>query len=275
MITACVAGCFRGILWQARGTVRTRVDGTGAQPMARITEIAPDIFQITTYVAPFDLQFHQFLLRDDDAVLFHTGMPSLFPDVRDAVFSLIEPERLRWIGFSHFESDECGALRQWQEAAPQATAVCSEVAKATGVDDVVAARPAEALPDNARIETGRHTLRFLQTPHVPHDWGASLLHDETTGTLFCSDLLTHKGDVEPLTDSDALLGRFEDSMRGDQGTAWAHAYPCSKQTLSVYERLADLQPSTLAIMHGSSYTGDGQKMLRAYRDSLRALANDD
>ncbi len=242
--------------------------------MARITEIAPDTFQITTYVAPIDLQFHQYLVRDEAPLLFHTGMPGIFPDVLESVASLIDAERLRWIGFSHFEADECGALRQWQDVAPNATAICSEVAKATGVDDVVALRPADALLDGATIDTGNHRFRFLQTPHVPHDWGASLLFDESSGTLFGSDILTHKGDVEPLTEDHAVLQRFEASTRNDQGTAWAHAYPCSAQTLSVYERLADMNPSTLAIMHGSAYAGDGNAMLKDYARALQVLTND-
>ncbi len=239
--------------------------------MARITEIAPDIFQITTYVASIDLQFHQYVLRDDAALLFHTGMQSIFADVHDAVATLIDTKRLHWIAFSHFEADECGALRQWQEVASDATAICTEVAKATGVDDVVALRPAEALQDGAIIETGRHSLRFLQTPHVPHDWGASLLFDESNDVLFCSDILTHKGNVEPLTESYSVLDRFEASATSDLGTAWAHAYPCSNQTLTVYERLADLTPTTLAIMHGSAFAGDGKKMLSDFAQSLRSL----
>ena len=39
-------------------------------------------------------------------------------------------------------------------------------------------------------------------------------------------------------------------------------------------RLADLEPTTLAVMHGSSYTGDGATQLRALAAGYAALAAD-
>ena len=115
--------------------------------MARITEVAPDLFRITTFVKPFNLQFSQFLVRDDEPLLFHTGPRALFPEIKEAVTSLIDPEDLRWIGFSHVEADECGTLPEWQTAAPQATAVCSMVGKMVSVDDCLALRPAKGMTD--------------------------------------------------------------------------------------------------------------------------------
>jgi flavorubredoxin len=123
--------------------------------MSQVTEIAPDLFRISTYIPQVNLQFNQFLVRDDEPLLYHTGMRRLFNEVRDAVATLMKPEDVRWIGFSHFEADECGALREWQTAAPQATAICSIVAKGVSVDDVVAARPAQALENNHLLSTGK------------------------------------------------------------------------------------------------------------------------
>lgn len=235
--------------------------------MTRIHEIAPDVFQICTFVSGADLQFHQFLVRDEQPLLFHTGMRSLFPAVRDAVATLIDPATIRWIGFSHFEADECGSLPEWQAVAPQATAVCSLVAKVVSVDDVLARRPAQALTDGEQLSTGRYRFRFLQTPHVPHCWEASLLFEETQGTLFCSDLFHQNGDVEPSTEAD-VVGRFEQTLSAYQKSPLANYLPYTPNTQPTLERLAALRPRRLATMHGSTFVGDGAK---AISDAARVL----
>ena len=172
--------------------------------MAQITEVAPDVFRITTFVQPFNLQFSQFLVRDEEPLLFHTGPRMMFPAVKEAVASLIEPARLRWIAFSHFEADECGTLPEWQTLAPQSLAVCSLVGKLVSVDDCLALRPAKGLADGEIMETGRYRFRFLATPHVPHCWEAGLLFEETHRTLLCSDLFHQLGDVlSPTSSADA------------------------------------------------------------------------
>ena len=132
--------------------------------MTQITEIALDMYRISTFVPEGNLQFNQFLVRDEQPLLFHTGMKGLFPVVREAVAKLLAPDAIRWISFSHFEADECGALTEWQTLAPAATAVCSFVAKVVSVDDVVARRPAQALADGELLQTGKYRFRLLQTP---------------------------------------------------------------------------------------------------------------
>ena len=165
--------------------------------MTQINEIAPDMYRISTFIPEINLQFNQFLVRDEQPLLYHTGMKGLFPIVRDAVATLIDPATIRWIGFSHFEADECGALTEWQTLAPEATAVCSFVGKMVSVDDVVARRPAQALADGEVFSTGKYRFRLLNTPHVPHCWEATHLFEEAHGTLLCSDLLHQNGDVSP------------------------------------------------------------------------------
>lgn len=228
--------------------------------MTRITEIAPDLFQISTFVPDMNLQFNQFLVRDDEPLLYHTGMNGLFPMVRDAVASLVPPASIRWIGFSHFEADECGSLSQWQSLAPDATAVCSLVGKMVSVDDVVALRPARGLGDNEVLSTGKYRFRFLRTPQVPHCWDAGLLFEETHGTLLCSDLLHQNGNVEASTHSD-VIGRCRETLVEYQQGPLADYMPYTRQTRPTLERLAALAPHTLATMHGSAYIGDGAKAL--------------
>lgn len=228
--------------------------------MARITEIAPDLFQITTFVEPFNIQFSQFLMRDDQPLLFHTGPRALFPEVKAAVSSLIGLQTLRWIGFSHFESDECATVPEWQQLAPYSEVVCSVVGKVVSVDDCLALRPAKGMGDGEVIETGRYRFRFLSTPHVPHCWEAGLLFEETERTLLCSDLFHQDGDVEPMMESD-VIERCRETLVGYQQGPLANYVPYCSLTEATLNRLAALQPRRLATMHGSVYVGDGSKAL--------------
>jgi len=226
----------------------------------RVDEIAPDVFRLSLYMPEMNIQFNQFLIRDDEPLLFHTGMRQIFPQVRDAVAKVIDPSKLRWISFSHFEADECGALNEWLDTAPQATAVCSFVGANVSVNDF-AKRPAQAMENNQVLATGKYRFRFLATPHVPHCWEASLLFEEKQSTLFCSDLFFHWGENEPLTTSD-VVGRFKANLLADQQGPFANAYPFTPQTEPTLQRLAALKPNTIALMHGSSFSGDGENALR-------------
>lgn len=236
--------------------------------MTQVTEIAPDVFRICTFVSPFNLQFSQFLIRDEEPLLVHTGPRALFPAVKEAVASLIDPAGLRWIGFSHFESDECATVPEWQQLAPAATPVCSVVGKLVSVDDCLALRPARGMHDGEVLDTGRYRFRFVSTPHVPHCWEAGLFFEETHRTLLCSDLLHQGGDVEPFTEAD-VLERCRQVLTDYQQGPLANYLPYSTLTEPTLHRLADLRPKTLATMHGSAFVGDGARALREYAGMLK------
>lgn len=236
--------------------------------MAQITEVAPDLFRMTTFLAPFDLQFSQFLVRDEQPLLFHTGPRALFADVHAAVASLIDVRTLRWIGFSHFEADECGSLPEWQQVAPQADAVCSLVGKLVSVDDCLALRPAKGMADGEVLHTGRYRFQFLATPHVPHCWESGLLFEETQRTLLCSDLFHQGGNGEPVTHSD-VVGRCRDVLMEYQQGPFANYLPYGTLTDPTLRRLAALNPQTLATMHGSVFVGDGAQALHDLAQVLR------
>jgi flavorubredoxin len=240
--------------------------------MTQINEIAPDTFRISTYIPEFGLGFSQFLVRDDEPLLFHTGPRAMFPLVRDAVATLIEPEKLKWIGFSHFEADECGALNEWQAIAPDATAVCSLVGKMVSVDDFAPSRPAKGMTDGEELTTGKHTFRFIQSPHVPHCWEAGLLFDVTNELLFSSDLLHQNGDVEPLT-SNSVMDRVRQTLVEYQASPLANYLPYTKKTGPTLKRIAALKPKTVATMHGSVFEGDGEKAILEYAEVLRDVCD--
>lgn len=224
-----------------------------------VEEIAPDLYRISTFIPDFNLQFNQFLYKDEEPLLFHTGMKMLFPNVREEVAKIIDPAKIRWIGFSHFESDECGALNEWLEIAPDAEPVCSFVGALVSVNDF-SIRPARGMADGETFETGKFKFQFVQTPHVPHCWEAGMLFEETNKTLLCSDLFTHSGEVEAFTSND-IVGRFKDDLIAGEQTPFAGAYPYSEKTKRQLDKLARLEPETLAVMHGSSFSGNGRQAI--------------
>ncbi len=227
--------------------------------MTRIDEIAPEIFRISTYIPEFELQFNQFLVRDQEPLLYHTAPKQMFPLVYEAVARLIEPKQLRWISFSHFEADECGALNEWLEIAPQAQVTVSFLSANLSVNDF-ANRPARILQGEERLKTGQKSFQLIPTPHVPHNWEASMLFEENTRTLFCSDLFHQGGDVEPLTNS-SVMERTRQVLSMYQNSPFADYVPFRPATKRILQNLAELNPSTMAVMHGSSFVGDGSKAL--------------
>jgi flavorubredoxin len=237
---------------------------TNTQSGTNVQEIAEGIFRINTPVPlPRGLafNFNQYLIVDDAPMLFHTGLRGLFPVVSEAIGTVMPIERLRYVGFSHFEADECGALNDFLAVAPNAAPVCSQIAAMVSVNDY-ANRPAHALADGEDLPLGRHTMRWFDTPHTPHGWESGLMLDVATRTLFCGDLFTQGGGGEvALTEQDILAP--SEAFRAPMDY-FAHA----PQTRAVLERLAAERPTTLAVMHGSAWRGDGDSLLRELADTL-------
>jgi flavorubredoxin len=232
-----------------------------------INEIAPDVYRISTFIPDYGIEFNQFLIKDEQPFLMHTGFRKMFDVTRDAVARIIDPASLRWIGFSHFEPDECGALNEWLRVAPEAKPACSVVCNMVMLNDY-ADRPAHQLNDNDILDLGKHRLRFLATPHVPHSWDAGLFFDETDQTLLCSDLFFHGISDQPLIESD-IVGRARESILAGMSSPLANDMPYTPYTDRTLQRLADLAPRTLAVMHGSSFRGDGRKAFQELAGVIR------
>ncbi|HXK61663.1 MAG TPA: MBL fold metallo-hydrolase [Acidobacteriota bacterium] len=228
--------------------------------MARIDEVASDLFRISIFAPQINLQFNHFLIRDEEPLLYHTGMRSMFPLVREAVGKVIDPSRIRWIGASHFEVDEWGALNEWLEVAPSAQAMTGGLGALVNLNDF-ASRPPRALARDELVTTGKYRFRFRPTPHLPHGWDAGVLFEETDQTLLCSDLFHQTGDVEAVTESD-VLERTRKALQEYQGGLLMDYQPYTLRTERLLNELAELKPRTLAAMHGSTFVGDGERALR-------------
>ena len=231
---------------------------TNDESGTRVDEIAQGIFRISTPVSavPGGFTFNQFLVVDDEPLLFHTGLRQMFPLVREAIEAIMPVERLRYVSFSHYEADECGALNDFLAAAPNAVALCGRIGALVSIGDI-ADRPPRALDDEETISLGTHTVRWLASPHLPHGWDCGFLMEETTRTLMCGDLFTQGGAAhEPVTEDDIL--EPSEAFRGD-----LDYFSQTKNAPALIERLAAANPPTLACMHGASWRGDGARLLRA------------
>jgi len=238
----------------------------------KINEIADGIYRLSTYfpevAPPAGFTVNQFLIKADEPLLFHCGMRGLFPLVSQAVATIVPVDSLRWITFGHVESDECGSMNKWLEAAPRAEVAHGQIACMVSLHDLADREP-RALADGEVLDLGGRRVRYLDTPHVPHCWEAGVVYEETTGTLLCGDLFTHLGDVPALTGSDIVGPAIaaEDMF---------HATSVGAATAPTIRKLAALEPSTLGLMHGSSFNGDCTLALHALADyyaiGLKAMA---
>jgi flavorubredoxin len=238
---------------------------TNHQSGTRIDEVGAGLYRISTplppQAVPGGFSFNQYLLVDEAPLLFHTGPRKMFPVVAEAIRAVLPVESLRYIGFSHFEADECGALNDFLAAAPEAAPLCGRVAALVSVNDV-ADRPARALADGEELTLGARVVRWFDAPHLPHAWECGFLFESTTATLFCGDLFTQGGaEHAPVTESD-ILGPSE-AFR-----AQMDYYSHTKGARGMIERLAATNPSLLACMHGSAFRGEGAALLRALGESL-------
>lgn len=238
---------------------------TNRQCGTNVHEVADGIYRINTPVAlPGDVgafSFNQYLIVDDEPLLFHTGLRRLFPLVSEAVAHVMPVERLRHIAFSHVEADECGSINEWLAIAPRAAPLCGTVAAMVSMSDL-ADRPPRALADGELVSLGERRVRWFDTPHLPHAWECGFLMEERTGTLLCGDLFTQPGTGEPaLTETD-ILGPSE---------VFRHAmdyFSHTRHADALIEKLAAARPTTLACMHGSAWRGDGAALLHALAGEL-------
>lgn len=252
---------------------------SNSQSGTRIDEIETGIYRISTPLPPEafpgGFSFNQYLVVDDEPLLFHTGPRALFPLVREAIDAVIPASRLKWIAFSHVESDESGALNDFLRIAPESAAVCSHVAAMVSVNDL-ADRPPRPLADGEELVLGRRTMVWIDAPHVPHNWETGYMFEKSTRTLFCGDLFTQGGhNCEPLTEADILEPSEAFRLGGIEG-GMPDYFSFAPGTWAVVERMAATAPRTLACMHGSAWRAsngeNAASMMNELADRLAAAS---
>ena len=229
--------------------------------MVDVDEVSEDTYRISIYVKDFDLQFNHFLVLDDEPLLYHAGMRKMFPLLYEGVSKIVDPSKIRWISWSHFEVDEVGGLNQWLQSCPNAQPACSMVVALVNLGDF-SDKSTKGLNKGDVLETGKFRFRFHPTPHLPHGWDAGMLFEEKNKTLFCSDLFHQVGKVEPLVDSDIVLERTHNAIVDYQKGPLMDYVPYTAHTKRLLYELSEFNPQTLAIMHGSTYSGDGATLLK-------------
>jgi flavorubredoxin len=227
----------------------------------RLSEVADQIYQLTTYVSDFNFSFNQYLVAADEPLLFHTGGRQFFPLVKDAVAKVLPPETLQWISFGHVEADECGSMNEWLAVSPGATVGASATACMVSLNDLCDRPPMVFAEGGDGYDMGGHVMQWYDTPHVPHGWEAGVLYDATTKTLFCGDLFTRTGDY-PATSTDDIVTPAAEAE--DMFHAWSLAPDSGNRVRA----LADLDVANLALMHGPVFTGDCRAALLALADDV-------
>ena len=240
---------------------------TNAHTGTRIDEVADGIYRINTPLLvdeiPGGFNLSQYLIVDEEPVVFHAGYRRWFPFVSEAISKVVPVESIRHVGYSHFEGDESGAINDFLAAAQQAVPFASRIGTLTSLQDCVDCPP-RGLTDGEEFSIGRKTLRWIDTPHVPHGWDCGILFETKSQTLLCGDLFTQPGaNTPPVTESEILTA--SEVMRKAM-----EYYAHGTRTQEILERLASLKPTTLACQHGSAYRGDGAALLRALAGALKA-----
>ncbi|MBF6438074.1 MBL fold metallo-hydrolase [Nocardia cyriacigeorgica] len=224
-------------------------------------EIADGIYRISTFIpelGPAGFTFNQFFVDAEEPLLFHTGMRGLFPLVTAQIERIRPVEQLRWITFGHVEADECGAMNLFLAAAPNAQVAHGALGCSVSIEDM-ADRPPRPMVDGEVLDIGGRHIQHFDTPHAPHNWEARVLYEQDTGVLFCGDLMSQLGNGPALTAADLVepAAVAEDVF---------HATSLGPAVPAALRKLAQLRPTTLAIMHGSSFVGDGATALLALAD---------
>lgn len=227
--------------------------------MAQIDHIADGIYRISSFAPTPDMSFNQFLIADEHPALIHTGMYPMYEDVRRAVAEILDPTRLEYIIVPHFEADECGGMGRFVTEAQQAVLVCSMVGALVNLTQWDYAGPVRGVQDGDVIDLGAHRLRFLETPHV-HHWDSLMVVDETSNSLFPSDLFGHPGDQPAIVQENL-------SKQMCQWYREVGIFAAAEPVLRVVERLEKLNLRWVHPMHGGSLP---QEVWPHYVNGLRS-----
>ena len=207
-----------------------------------ISEISDGIYRICGLVDTYGITFNQFLIDDENTILIHTGPMGMYPKIEEKVKEVIPLDKLEYVAFLHFESDEWGGMEFLKS--PRARLVCSDLSSKlnlTGWYNM----PIDHISfwDGEVLKTGKKSLRFIMTPHV-HHWDSMMIFEENTKSLFTSDLFMQPGFNKPVLSDDlseAMIGLYRA----------VGIFASEKPVRETTRRLDGLQPKMVFPMHGS------------------------
>jgi flavorubredoxin len=224
----------------------------------RIDHITGGIYRIATWADPYGITFNQFLIDDELPALIHTGEHGAYDGVRSAISEVLDPARLAYIALLHWEGDENGGMDRFLAEAPDGELVGSALSIALNARGFGVHERVRGFTDGETLELGRHTLRFLETPHV-HHWDSMMVVEESTRSLFPSDLFLQPGDQPPVVTenlSEAMCAVYRAIG------IFAHEEPVRQ----VVDRIEALDPHWIHAMHGGTLT---REAVPAYTKALR------
>jgi len=229
--------------------------------MVRVDHVTGGIYRISTFFGgQRRIGFNQFLIDDDAPALIHTGTFPMYDDVRAAVAEVLDPARLRYVIVPHFEADECGGMGRFITEAPSSVLTCSAVGARINLQYWDYKGPVKGMQDGDVLDLGTHRLRFWETPHV-HHWDSQMVVEETTASLFPSDLFIQPHD-QPVIVRENL---------GAEMCRWYQEvglFGSADPVLRVVGRVERLAPTWVHPMHGGSLPAD---VLPGYIAALRTL----
>ena len=225
---------------------------------SRVDSLTDGIYRISMFSPEIGISFNQFLIVDEQPALIHTGTHPMYDDVRRAIAQVMDPAKLAYVIVPHFEADECGGMGRFVQGSPRSTLLCSEMGHMLNFSAWDFAGPHKGMRDGDRVQLGRHTLRFLETPHV-HHWDSMMVVEETTGALFPADLFIQPGE-QPVVTSENLGKEMCALYRG------AGIFAAAKPVLDVVERVEKMGLNWIHPMHGASLPAAAH---RFYMDALR------
>jgi flavorubredoxin len=91
----------------------------------KISEINDGIYRIAGFVDTYGISFNQFLVDDELPILIHTGPIGMYKKIEEKVKEVIPLQKLAYVAFLHFESDEWGGMAFLDSA--DAKLVCSDL----------------------------------------------------------------------------------------------------------------------------------------------------
>jgi flavorubredoxin len=241
-------------------------------PVTEPVAIGTDTFLIPN-LAPADdvyVPVNSMLIRGAEPIVVDTGAPVHRAHWLEQVFSLVDPEDIRWVFLSHEDADHTGGLDEILEAAPNATLVQN----AFGAERLALERPVPLHRSIWRepgecFDAGDRRLRLVLPPIFDGPATRGLL-DERTGILWAVDAFgaLTPGAAHHIDDLPRDL--YEESFAevNSSVSPW-HQWLDPTRYRRHVDELEALRPTAVASAHGPILTGPA--IADAF-DRLRSLA---